>query len=1370
MSARPYYKTKPLLVNGSHNLLFAPRSEINFSETLQNLKYYLFQVLMDIRNERSYPTPIANSTLLPLLLLSLTRQRHTPTTATGFQKEYDYIVVGAGSAGSVIANRLSELPCVSVLLLEAGSHPPVISEVPGFSRSFWFTDIDWQYRTVPQKHTGNGLINREVVWPSGKSLGGSSSLNSMVYSRGSRRDYDDWAAQGAKGWSFDDILPYFKKLEDIKDAEYRNEDDYGVGGPVTVEKPNYQAEIKASVFKAAMQMGFEIIEPNGQKQIGFYDQLATIRRGQRCSTAKAYLLPAENRTNLAILPKAFVRKILIQRHRATAILFDYEGFTYHVKARKEIILSAGAINSAQLLMLSGIGPKEELRKFGIPLVADLPVGKNFHDHCGIALSFRLSSNIQKLSEKFTDLANIATYIQNKTGILASSDGISAVAFLNNLTNTIAEDLPIYQLYFSEGTSKIPKEQYGLKPEVYSQVFGPYENDSLLSCEIHVLQPRSRGSVRLRSANPYDPPLIDPNYLEDPKDVEDLVQGMKMCQKIATSEPLRRLGSKPFQTSYPGCEMYRSDIDLYFRCLAKSFVLSTSHPAGSVKMGDPEDASTVVSSELRVKGVTGLRVVDASVMPKLPSGNTNIPVIMLAEKASDMIKNTVHCPVYNNHEKGALQLSQFSFYRIWDLAMQQEDKEFPEMDLAAERAYPTPFVNSTLLPMLLLSLMKQRHTPKTATSINSEYDYVIVGAGAAGSVLANRLSEIPCVSVLLLEAGKSPPLLTEIPATERAFWFTDIDRNYRTVPQRNTGNGLNNREILWPSGKTVGGSTVLTDVLYSRGNPKNYDDWAKLGAVGWSYEEVLPYFKKLEDNRDPEYVANVRKFYKNAWSHFSTHHHRGKQKAEMKCNRFQRSDSDINEFCKFFKVKSNFQDLKAKEFFLFFFFFFFFFFQIIIKNRRATGVEFDFSGTTYEVRAKREVIVSAGTVRSTSKLLMLSGIGPRKELERFKIPVISDLPVGENLQDHVGTNVNFLLNPEIPQILVKLTNPVNIERYIQSRTGPLSGTAIVNTMAFLSNETNHWEKKKDFPRYQLYFVEGATLIPLLNFNLRPEVFQSVYGPYEGKPWLGCLSHLLQPRSRGTIRLRSTDPYDSPFIDPNYFDDPQDIQDVVDGLKTCMRIGTSQPLKKVGSTPSDGIYPGCEKYVLNIDRYFWCQVRSAVVSFYHPVGTAKMGDPKDPTTVVDPHLRVKNVKGLRVVDASVMPIIPSGNIEAPTLMVAEKASDIIKSTIQCKKHDYEDNSWNEPEHSSWTNGEHETEYAKPPVNTYYEPKKETWNNIPAYNERENNHPSDILSPDKIIENGQSPTVAQFPKIISPWNSPAIVPWNKNLPSWLAKLIQQ
>ncbi|XP_035224953.1 glucose dehydrogenase [FAD, quinone]-like [Stegodyphus dumicola] len=158
-------------------------------------------------------------------------------------------------------------------------------------------------------------------------------------------------------------------------------------------------------------------------------------------------------------------------------------------------------------------------------------------------------------------------------------------------------------------------------------------------------------------------------------------------------------------------------------------------------------------------------------------------------------------------------------------------------------------------MLLLSLMKQRHTPKTATSINSEYDYVIVGAGAAGSVLANRLSEIPCVSVLLLEAGKSPPLLTEIPATERAFWFTDIDRNYRTVPQRNTGNGLNNREILWPSGKTVGGSTVLTDVLYSRGNPKNYDDWAKLGAVGWSYEEVLPYFKKLEDNRDPEYVAN-----------------------------------------------------------------------------------------------------------------------------------------------------------------------------------------------------------------------------------------------------------------------------------------------------------------------------------------------------------------------------------------------------------------------------------------------------------------------------------------------------------------------------------
>ncbi|GIX69232.1 glucose dehydrogenase [Caerostris darwini] len=609
------------------------------------IKIYCKKVgTMDIAAERSYPTPFANSPLLPFLLLSLARQRIAPRTTTTIREEYDYVIVGAGSAGSVVASRLSEMPCVSVLLLEAGGPAPLLSDITGGGRYFWGTNLDWQYKTAPQKHTGLALVNRQVSWASGKGLGGSSLLSFSTYSRGNSKNYDDWSAQGATGWSYDEVFPYFLKLEDNRDIEYLEDGYHTVGGPVTVEKPRYKSEIKEPIFEAAQQFGYQVVDPNGAYQTGFYDLQGYIRDGQRCNSAKAYLVPAENRTNLDIVSYAYVTKILMQNKQAMGVQFDYKGINYHVKARREVIMSAGVIKTPQILMLSGIGPREHLQKFNIPVIADLPVGNNFQEHIVSFLVYQLDPRIPTVEQKLTNLSNIEQYLQQRTGPLASGQFVSAVAFLNDdeESDTPKVDFPNYEMYFLELPKKIQETTLGIKPEIFQKVFGSYEDIPILMCAVHPLQPKSRGTIRLKSNNPYDPPLIDPNYLEDPRDVKDMVTGLKLCQNFAKSKPMQKIGLKPFNTTLPDCESYLGNEDRYIECLARSIVISISQAGGTSKMGNPADSTTVVDSKLRVKDIKGLRVVDASIMPIIPSANTNIPTIMIAEKASDIIKEAIQC--------------------------------------------------------------------------------------------------------------------------------------------------------------------------------------------------------------------------------------------------------------------------------------------------------------------------------------------------------------------------------------------------------------------------------------------------------------------------------------------------------------------------------------------------------------------------------------------------------------------------------------------------------------------------------------------------------------------------------------------------------
>ncbi|XP_054714466.1 L-sorbose 1-dehydrogenase-like [Uloborus diversus] len=590
---------------------------------------------------RQYSTPVNGTSLLPLLLLSLARQRQSPITTKSVKKEYDYVIIGAGSAGSVVANRLTEIPCVNVLLIEAGSPPPVLTDVPVFARESWYTPYDWFYRTAPQAHTGNGLVGRQLVYPRGKMLGGSSTMNHMVYVRGNRHNYDNWAALGAKGWSYDEVLPFFKKLEDNRDSDIVADGYHSVGGPITAMRPTYTTETKPSMIQSAANLGYPSLDSNGPRQTGLYDHQATVRNNQRCSTAKGYLVPAENRTNLDILPNAMVTKILLENKRATGVQFDYKGASYVVQARNEVIVSAGSLNTPQLLMLSGIGPSEELNKFNIPVIADLPVGKNLQDHGGPNLDFVVNIPIQTSGEKQKNSSVVKQYIYKRSGELAAADGEIVQLFLPSTYVPPGEDNPDYQSHFSETTTDIAKKYFGLTPEVYNQVYKPYEGKPLISCYTTSIQPKSRGTVTIQSVNPYDAPIVDPNYFDDPQDLDVVVQAMLTCLRVGTTPPLGNIVTR-IQTLFPGCEQYAGNDPEYFRCQAQSVITTIFHPVGTAKMGDPSDPTTVLDPELRVKGIDGLRVVDGSVMPTITSGNTNAPIIMIGEKASDIIKQSIVC--------------------------------------------------------------------------------------------------------------------------------------------------------------------------------------------------------------------------------------------------------------------------------------------------------------------------------------------------------------------------------------------------------------------------------------------------------------------------------------------------------------------------------------------------------------------------------------------------------------------------------------------------------------------------------------------------------------------------------------------------------
>ncbi|XP_043270254.1 glucose dehydrogenase [FAD, quinone]-like [Venturia canescens] len=599
--------------------------------------------------------------LLLRFLITLLRQdiidgenRVSAVPTRSMLNRYDFVIVGGGSAGCVLANRLSDNENWTVLLLEAGGDETILSDVPIVFPTLQMTDMDWQFRTERSDSYCQGMYDHRCNWPRGKVLGGSSVLNAMLYVRGNRRDYDAWQTAGNPGWDYDSVLPYFKRSEDMKIAELRESSYHGTGGYLSIEKFRYQTSMADYFVEAGRQMSYEYGDVNGARQTGFMHAHGTLRDGLRCSTAKAFLRPVSKRKNLHVRTHAFVEEILVGETSkiAYAVKFRYrKNSRYLVYANREILLSAGSIQSPQLLMLSGIGPREHLRQIGIPLVHDLPgVGQNLQDHVAIGgISYLIEPPTDTdefgftfIVPRFLNLNAVKKFFAHKNGPLFFVPMCEAMAFINTKYANSSIDHPDVQLFLSSAADNtdgglIGKRGLGLNDRTFSTVFGDILFNETFSAMPVLLRPRSRGFIKLKDKNPSSHPIIVPNYFDDPRDLDTLIEGAKFIHDLSRTKKMEQLKVRPNRNVIPECTSHEFLSDDFWRCHARFYTMTIYHPTSTCKMGPANDTRAVVDSRLRVHGVTGLRVIDASIMPNIVSGNTNAPTIMIAEKGADMIK-------------------------------------------------------------------------------------------------------------------------------------------------------------------------------------------------------------------------------------------------------------------------------------------------------------------------------------------------------------------------------------------------------------------------------------------------------------------------------------------------------------------------------------------------------------------------------------------------------------------------------------------------------------------------------------------------------------------------------------------------------------
>ncbi|MGH3724788.1 MAG: GMC family oxidoreductase [Mycobacterium sp.] len=517
----------------------------------------------------------------------------------------DYVIVGSGSAGAPLATRLSERTNDQVLVLEAGpKNKDMGIHIPAAFSKLFRSDVDWHYLTEPQPQLGN----RQIYWPRGKTLGGSSSMNAMMWVRGFAADYDDWAAVAGDQWSFANIAPYFKRIETVEGA---TESDEGTEGALRISRQRSPRSSTAVWLDAVRELGFDVERANTPEPKGFTETMVCQNRGRRWSTADGYLKPGLRRRNLNVITEAHVRRVLFDGTRAVGVEYVRDGITHTVHARREVILSGGAINSPQLLMLSGVGDATRLRELGIRVVHDAPqVGQNLLDHLVCPVGYAVETDSLYSAEKPLQLAN---YFLRHRGMLTSNVG-EAYGFIRSRDDLALPDLELIFApapFFDEGLGEAT--EHGI-------VMGPI-----------LLKPLSSGEITLASPDPLAKARIDPRYLSDPGGVDRaaMMAGLRTCARIADAPSMRAVLGRILRPKHPADNLEDTLVDAL-----ENYSHTLYHPVATCRMGT--DAGSVVAPDLTVRGVQGLRVVDASVIPSLIRGHTHAPSVLLGEKAADLV--------------------------------------------------------------------------------------------------------------------------------------------------------------------------------------------------------------------------------------------------------------------------------------------------------------------------------------------------------------------------------------------------------------------------------------------------------------------------------------------------------------------------------------------------------------------------------------------------------------------------------------------------------------------------------------------------------------------------------------------------------------
>lgn len=527
-------------------------------------------------------------------------------------EKFDFIIIGAGTAGAVLASRLSEIKSFKVLLIEAGRSENLIMDVPLLVHFLQDSnDVNWKYQTEPSDKFCRAMDGNSCAWPRGKVMGGSSVLNYMIATRGHHKDYDNWEKLGNPGWAWKDVFPYFKKLETMGIDKWRkNKKLHNDNGPVYIDFPPYHTPLATAFVEAGSELGYNFIDYNGEDYIGFSYLQTTMKNGTRDSSNRAYLHPVKNRPNLTVTKNSLVTKLLFDsdKKRAIGVEFIKMNRVYQVYARKEIILSAGAIGSPQILMLSGIGPANHLKDMGITPIIDAPVGENLMDHIAYGgLIFKVNQPVGLILPDIMNLANpyVQDFLWKRTGPATIPGGCEAIAFIDTDRPRNHSAYPNIELLFvSSSFASIDqvRRTYGISDNFWKKTYSKYESTYTWTIYPMILRPKSKGKILLRSTNIYDKPKIYPNYLANKEDVKVLIAGIRAALTIGKTAAMKRYGTEFIDIPLPGCEKYKKNSDQYWECGLRTLTFNIYHYSGTCKMGPRNDPTSVVDSNLKVSSI------------------------------------------------------------------------------------------------------------------------------------------------------------------------------------------------------------------------------------------------------------------------------------------------------------------------------------------------------------------------------------------------------------------------------------------------------------------------------------------------------------------------------------------------------------------------------------------------------------------------------------------------------------------------------------------------------------------------------------------------------------------------------------------------